>query len=71
MPLPIEEMAAQVAELRQDIDFVVLAGQLRPRLGGVVNWEAQADVRAKIHESQIESTRGRSWSPSDSAIGNL
>jgi hypothetical protein len=37
-------MAAQVAELRQDIDFVVLAGQLRPRLGGVVNWEAQADV---------------------------
>lgn len=40
MPSPLEELNARISELKDDLGFVALASQLRPRIGEVVQWQA-------------------------------
>jgi RiboL-PSP-HEPN len=44
MPSPLDELAAQIEELKSDVDFIGLATQLRPRLGSVVQWDAHSEA---------------------------
>src|ERR1017187_994284 len=48
MPSPLDELAAQLEELRSDVDFIVLATQLRPRIGSVVLWQGQPEAVALV-----------------------
>lgn len=44
MPPPLEELNTRISELKADLGFVTLAAQLRPRIGHVVQWQAQDAV---------------------------
>jgi len=41
---PLEELNTRISELKADLGFVALAAQLRPRIGDVVQWQAQGAV---------------------------
>jgi hypothetical protein len=43
MPSPLSEFEAQIDGLRADFDFVLLASQLRPRIGSILQWQAQGE----------------------------
>jgi len=43
MPSPLNDLQAEIDALVADMDFVRLASQLRPRLGSVVQWQAQGE----------------------------
>jgi hypothetical protein len=44
MLVPLDELNAQIEELRVDLAFVALAARLRPRIGDVVQWKASGDA---------------------------
>lgn len=41
---PLDELNAQIDELKLDLDFVVLATRLKPRIGSVVQWQARGET---------------------------
>lgn len=43
MPLPLDELNAQIEELQLDCEFVQLALQLKPRIGSVLQWQSQGE----------------------------
>lgn len=40
----LDELNTRISELNADLGFVVLAAQLRPRIGAVVQWQATGEV---------------------------
>ena len=50
MSKALEDLRARLADLDADLAFVSLAARLRPRLGDVVNWNAQVDVLGLARE---------------------
>ena len=40
----LDELNARITELRADLTFVALATQLRPRIGGFLQWQAAGEV---------------------------
>jgi hypothetical protein len=44
MGAALDELNARVSELKANVAFVVLANQLRPRIGGALNWQAGGEV---------------------------
>lgn len=44
MPSPLDELTASIEELELDLDFVVLAAQLKPRIGSIVQWQAKGET---------------------------
>ncbi len=59
MATPLDDLNARVSELREDLVFVSLATQLRPRLHPVVRWDATADV-VELARSFMNA---KSWRP--------
>lgn len=43
MPKPLQELQSQIETLRADVEFIRLASQLRPRIGRVLQWQAQGE----------------------------
>lgn len=43
MPKPLQELQTQIEALRADVEFIRLASQLRPRIGRVLQWQAQGE----------------------------
>jgi RiboL-PSP-HEPN len=43
MATPMSDLEAQLDSLRADAEFVRLASQLRPRIGGIIQWQAQGE----------------------------
>lgn len=61
MPSPLDDLTAQVDGLRADLDFVRLASQLRPRLGSVVQWQAQGeetDLARRFMSARLSTPEG-------------
>lgn len=44
MSAALDELKSRLEEIEADASFVVLAAKLRPRLGGVMNWEGEREV---------------------------
>jgi hypothetical protein len=43
MPKPLQELQTEIEALRADLEFIRLASQLRPRIGKVLQWQAQGE----------------------------
>jgi hypothetical protein len=43
MATPLSDLEAQLDSLHADTEFIRLASQLRPRIGGIIQWQAQGE----------------------------